>query len=97
MEAIAALIILVPVLVPVANQLGIDLTHFGVVIVFNLMLGLLTPPVGICLYISAQFAQVRVEEVFREVLPFLGAALVVLLLITAFPGLVLFLPNQLMR
>ncbi len=96
LEAVAALTIFVPILVPVVQHLGIDLVHFGVVVVFNLMLGLLTPPVGICLYITASFAEVRVEKVFRAVMPFLLLAVAVLLLITLVPGLVLFLPGLLM-
>lgn len=93
LEAIAALTIFVPILVPIASTHGIDLTHLGIVVVFNLMLGLLTPPVGICLYIAGQFAEVRIEKVFREVLPFFALGVGVLLLITIFPALVLFLPN----
>ncbi|MGL4495064.1 MAG: TRAP transporter large permease [Beijerinckiaceae bacterium] len=93
MEAIAAMIILIPVLIPIVQAAGIDLIHFGLVMVFNLMLGLLTPPVGILLYICGNFANVKIERVVREVLPFLGVGLVVLLLITLFPSLVLWLPN----
>lgn len=96
LEAIAALTIIVPILVPIAITLGIDLTHLGVVVVLTLMLGLLTPPVGICLYIAAHFAETRIESVFREVLPFLALGIAVLLLITLFPQLVLFLPNLVM-
>lgn len=96
LEAIAALTIIVPILVPIANAHGIDLTHLGVVLVLNLMLGLLTPPVGICLYIAAHFAETRIENVFREVLPFLALGIAVLLVITLFPQLVLFLPNLIM-
>jgi C4-dicarboxylate transporter, DctM subunit len=97
MEAIAAMIILIPVLIPIVQALGIDLVHFGLVMVFNLMLGLLTPPVGILLYICGNFAQVKIERVVREVLPFLGVGLVVLLLITLFPGLVLWLPRAMLN
>lgn len=93
MEAIAALLILVPVLVPVVQAVGIDLTHFGLVMVFNLMLGLLTPPVGILLYICANFAEVKLEDEIRDVMPFLYMGLIVLLLITIFPELVLWLPR----
>jgi TRAP-type transport system large permease protein len=97
MEAIAAMLILIPVLIPIVQAVGIDLVHFGLVMVFNLMLGLLTPPVGILLYICANFAEVKLEDEVREVLPFLGMGLLVLLLITAFPTLVLWLPNLLLR
>ncbi|PTM40975.1 TRAP transporter large permease [Bosea sp. 124] len=93
MEAIAAMIILVPVLIPIVEAVGIDLVHFGLVLVFNLMLGLLTPPVGILLYICGNFAQVKIESVIREVLPFLAVGLAVLVVITLFPQTVLWLPN----
>ncbi|WP_366554581.1 TRAP transporter large permease [Aquibaculum sediminis] len=96
LEAIAALTIFVPILVPIVLMYGIDPVHFGVIVVFNLMLGLLTPPVGICLYIAGQFAQARIEAVFREVVPFFLLGFGVLLLITLFPGLVLFLPRLFM-
>lgn len=97
MEAIAAMIILIPVLIPIVQAAGIDLIHFGLVMVFNLMLGLLTPPVGILLYICGNFAQVKIERVVREVLPFLAVGVVVLLLITLFPQLVLWLPDLVLK
>ena len=97
MEAIAAMIILIPVLIPVVQAAGVDLIHFGLVMVFNLMLGLLTPPVGILLYICGNFAGVKIERVVREVLPFLGVGLLVLLLITLVPGLVTWLPNLVLK
>lgn len=97
MEAIAAMIILIPVLIPIVQAAGVDLVHFGLVMVFNLMLGLLTPPVGILLYICGNFAGVKIERVVREVLPFLGVGLAVLLLITFFPSLVLWLPNLMLK
>ena len=93
MEAIAAMIILIPVLIPIVEAAGIDLVHFGLVMVFNLMLGLLTPPVGILLYICGNFANVRIEAVVKEVIPFLGVGLIILALITVFPSLVLWLPK----
>src|SRR5215207_8050444 len=93
MEAIAAMLILIPVLIPIVQAVGVDLVHFGLIMVFNLMLGLLTPPVGILLYICANFAEIRLEEEVRAVLPFLAMGLLVLVLITYFPALVLWLPN----
>jgi tripartite ATP-independent transporter DctM subunit len=96
MEAIAAMLILIPVLIPIVQTAGVDLVHFGLIMVFNLMLGLLTPPVGILLYICANFAEVKLEDEVKAVLPFLGVGLLVLLLITLFPPLVLWLPNLLL-
>ncbi|PSC05353.1 C4-dicarboxylate ABC transporter permease [Alsobacter soli] len=93
MEAIAAMLILIPVLVPIVQAAGVDLVHFGLVMVFNLMLGLLTPPVGILLYICANFAEIRLEDEVKAVMPFLLMGVLVLVLITLIPGLVLWLPN----
>ncbi|WP_296575640.1 TRAP transporter large permease [Phreatobacter sp.] len=95
MEPLPALFILIPVLVPVVQAVGIDLVHFGLVMVFNLCLGLITPPVGILLYICANFAGVKLEEESRELGPFLLAGLVVLAIISFFPSTVLWLPRVL--
>ncbi len=96
MEPLPALLILIPVLVPVVGAVGIDLVHFGLVMVFNLCLGLITPPVGILLYICAKFANVRLEEEAKELTPFLIAGVVVLVVITVFPSTVLWLPKVLL-
>ena len=92
MDTLAALIILVPVLLPIANNLGIDPVQFGVVIGFNLIQGLITPPLGIVLFISAQIAGVRFERVVRALIPFLICNLLTLVLISLFPVLTLQLP-----
>jgi TRAP-type transport system large permease protein len=94
MEPLPALLILIPVLVPVVKAVGIDLVHFGLVMVFNLCIGLITPPVGILLYICAKFANVTLEEESRELTPFLIASITVLLIITLFPSTVLWLPGM---
>jgi tripartite ATP-independent transporter DctM subunit len=96
MEANAALIMLVPVLFPVALKLGIDPIHVSVVIVVNLCIGLITPPVGLCLNLSSLMAGVSLEKGTREVLPFLGFALLVLALITFVPGLATWFPDLLL-
>jgi C4-dicarboxylate transporter DctM subunit len=93
MEAIAAMLILIPVLIPIVEAAGVDLIHFGLIMVFNLILGLLTPPVGILLYICANFAEIRFEEEVKAVIPFLAMGLLVLGLITYLPALVLWLPR----
>jgi tripartite ATP-independent transporter DctM subunit len=93
MEALAALVILVPVFLPVIQALGIDPVHFGVVMVLNLMVGTLTPPIGIVLFVVARVAQLPFEQVTRATAPFLVPLAAVLVLITVFPGLVLFLPR----
>jgi tripartite ATP-independent transporter DctM subunit len=93
MEALAALIILVPVFMPVIKAVGIDPVHFGVVMVLNLMIGTLTPPIGIVLFVVARVAQLPFEAVTRATAPFLVPLVAVLLLITVFPELVLFVPR----
>jgi tripartite ATP-independent transporter DctM subunit len=93
MEALAALIILVPVFMPVIKAVGIDPVHFGLVMVLNLMIGTLTPPVGIVLFVVARVAKLPFEEVTRATAPFLIPLVAVLLLVTVFPELVLWLPR----
>ena len=78
-----------------AQGLGIDLVHLGVVMVANLMIGTLTPPFGMMTYVAAGIAKVPLHAVFRELLPFLLALAAVLVLITYVPGLVLWLPGLL--
>lgn len=96
LESLAALIILTPILAPIAFGLGIDPVHFGLIVVLNLALGALTPPVGGLMYITCSILNVRVVDYFRSVLPLLSAQLFVLLLLSLFPVLVTFLPNLLM-
>lgn len=95
METIAAISILVPILMPVAAQFGIDPVHLGIIVILNLMLGLLTPPVGMVLFVLARVSKVPFEQCVRATLPFLAPLLAVLLLLSFVPGLVLWLPNLL--
>jgi tripartite ATP-independent transporter DctM subunit len=93
METIAAMNILVPVLAPLLVSVGIDPIHFGIVMVLNLMIGTLTPPFGMVLFIMNKVSGVPLEKVIRATMPFLIPLGVVLLLITVYPELVTFLPN----
>lgn len=95
METIAAISILVPVLMPVAAQFGIDPVHLGIIVILNLMLGLLTPPVGMVLFVLARVSKVPFEQCVRATLPFLAPLLAVLLLLSFVPDLVLWLPDLL--
>ncbi|WP_425286780.1 TRAP transporter large permease [Nitratireductor aquibiodomus] len=95
METIAAISILVPVLMPVAAQFGIDPVHLGIIVILNLMLGLLTPPVGMVLFVLSRVSRVPFEQCVRATLPFLVPLLAVLLLLTFIPQLVLWLPRLL--
>lgn len=93
LEPISVLIVLTPVLVPVIGYAGIDTVHFGVIMVFNLMIGLVTPPMGLVLYVVGDVSGEKFEHVVKDILPFYLPMLLVLLLITAFPNLVLWLPD----
>ncbi|MGV0984189.1 MAG: TRAP transporter large permease [Limnohabitans sp.] len=94
LEPTAAITILVPILVPICQKLGIDLVHFGLVMVLNLMIGLLHPPMGMVLFVLARVARLSVEATTRAILPWLFPLLGSLAVITYFPGLVLWLPKQ---
>lgn len=94
-EANAAIVIFVPILYPVVLQMGVDPIHFGVIIVFNLCLGLVTPPVGLCLNLASKIARCSLVESIRQSGWFFVVGAIVLLLITYWPQLPLFLPNAL--
>ena len=89
MEMIAAMVILVPILVPIVVAAGVDPVHFGIILVMNLVLGALTPPMGVLVFTTARVGRADVVEVFRAILPFIGALLVALALITYVPALTL--------
>ncbi len=93
METIAALIILFAPLLAVATQVGIDPVHFATFAVLNLMIGLSTPPIGVCLFICASIGRISLWEITVAIWPFLLSNLVVLALVTAIPGLSLWLPR----
>ncbi|NOI23811.1 TRAP transporter large permease [Vibrio mediterranei] len=93
LEPISILIILTPVLLPIVSAAGIDPVHFGVVLVFNLMIGLVTPPMGLVLYVVSDIGRTSLESVVKDILPFFVPMLLVLLLITAFPAITLALPD----
>ncbi|MEI7783651.1 MAG: TRAP transporter large permease [Betaproteobacteria bacterium] len=93
LEPTAAITILVPILVPICQQLGIDLVHFGLVMVLNLMIGLLHPPMGMVLFVLARVAQLSVERTTMAILPWLIPLLGSLAIITYLPSLVLWLPK----
>ena len=89
MEMIAAMVILVPILVPIVVAAGIDPVHFGIVIVMNLVLGALTPPLGVLVFTTARVGQADVVATFRAIMPFIAVLLVVLALVTYLPALTL--------
>ncbi|MEM5494896.1 TRAP transporter large permease [Hoeflea sp. AS16] len=97
METIAAITILTPVLLPVAVGLGMDPVHFGIVMILNLMIGLLTPPVGMVLYVLSKVAHVSFERCVMATAPFLVPLIVVLMMLTFIPELSMWLPTLLYR
>ena len=95
LEGTAILLIIVPVFIPTAEALGIDMVHFGVVVVVNIMIGLITPPYGLLLFIMSNISGSPLRHIVRDVLPFLFAMIGALALITFVPELVLWLPRLL--
>jgi len=93
LEGTTILLIIVPVLLPTAQALGIDPVHFGVVAVVNIMIGLITPPYGLLLFMMVKIAEVPLRDLVREVMPFLAVMIGALAVITLVPELVLYLPR----
>ncbi|WP_237214834.1 TRAP transporter large permease [Falsiroseomonas oryziterrae] len=94
LEGSTILLVVVPVLIPTAQALGVDMVHFGIVVVVNIMIGLITPPYGLLLFIVAKLSDAPLSAVVRHTLPFIAAMLGALTLITFVPDLVLWLPRQ---
>jgi len=88
-EAMAAMLILIPILAPAAASYGIDPVQFGVIVVLNLIIGTITPPMGIVLFVVTRIADIRFETMARAILPWLVPLLAVLLPITLYPPLTL--------
>ncbi len=93
LEGTTILLVIVPIFIPTVKALGIDGVHFGVVVVVNVMIGLLTPPFGLLLFVVASMTRQPLAAIVREVAPFVGAAIVALALITFVPETVLWLPR----
>ncbi|WP_067142946.1 TRAP transporter large permease [Oceanivirga salmonicida] len=95
METIAALVILFPVLLPIALEIGMEPTQFAIICVLNLMIGLTTPPVGVCLFVGSSIGKISILEATKAILPFIMVSLLVLLLVSFVPSITLFLPSLL--
>ena len=93
METLAAIVILTPILLPIVTPLGVDPVHFGVIMVVNLAIGFITPPVGVNLFVASGIANLRLERIAKAALPMLGLMILVLLLLTYIPDICLWLPN----
>jgi len=94
-DATAILVLTVPIILPIGNQIGVDPIVLGVLMILSLMIGLLTPPVGTVLFVTAAVSKTRIGEVFRGSLPFIIPLLVICVLIIAFPSAVMWLPGVL--
>ena len=91
MEALAAIVILVPILLPIVTKVGVDPVHFGIIMVVNLAIGFVTPPVGVNLFVASSVAKVKLGDVSKQVLPILGLMILVLLAVTYIPEISLML------
>jgi tripartite ATP-independent transporter DctM subunit len=94
-DATAILVLTVPIILPIANQIGVDPIMLGLLMILSLMIGLLTPPVGTVLFVTAAVSRTRIGEVFRGTLPFIVPLLIICALIIAFPTAVMWLPEVL--
>jgi TRAP-type C4-dicarboxylate transport system permease large subunit len=93
LEGIAAMLVLVPILHPIAVSMGIDPTHFGILVVFNLMIGLITPPMGLCLFVADSVAGVGLGRLTRQIMPLFLVELLALIIIAFVPVTVTGLPR----
>jgi tripartite ATP-independent transporter DctM subunit len=93
LDASTVLLVIVPILIPTAQALGIDMVHFGLVVVVNLMIGLITPPYGLLLFIVANITKAPFSAIVKDTLPFIYALIAALAIMTAFPDFVLWLPR----
>jgi C4-dicarboxylate transporter DctM subunit len=95
MDALPAIIILMPILVPAGVALGMDPIHIGIFVAANVSMSLFTPPVGVCLYVACGLSKLPIEAVFKPLLPFMGMLLITLLTISYVPEITLFIPRLL--
>jgi tripartite ATP-independent transporter DctM subunit len=93
LEGTTILLVIVPVIIPTAKALGIDMVHFGIMSVLNIMIGLITPPYGLLLFIMTRIAEVPLRDIVRDVMPFLLVMIGALTIVTFLPDVVLFLPR----
>ena len=92
-DTTSAIVIFAPLFIPICTSLGVDLVHFGMIMAVNLTIGMCTPPLGVCLFVSSSIAKISLKDQMRDLLPMLGVLIIVLLLVTYIPGLTLWLPG----
>ena len=93
MDGTTAMIILAPILAPVVKALGIDMVYFGTVLVVNCAIGAITPPFGVVIYLIAPMMKMKVDDFIKELMPFIGVLVFVLVIMVVFPPIVTWLPN----
>ncbi len=96
-DTVSALVIFAPLFLPLIAKFGIDPVHFGLIMAVNLTIGMCTPPLGVCLFVSSSIAKVSLKDMMRDLMPLLIALLIVLAIITYIPQTVLWLPNLLVK
>jgi len=94
LETISSIVVIVPVFMPLALQLGVDPVAFGVVLLINSAIGINLPPVGFCLYTACSISGVRLKQTTRAILPFIGVLMIDLALVSIFPDIALMLPDR---
>jgi C4-dicarboxylate transporter DctM subunit len=94
-DTISALVIFTPLLLPLAMSVGVDPIHFGIILAVNLTIGMITPPVGVVLFVTTAIAKLSIREMMRDLTPMIGVLVVALAIITYWPGLVMWVPNLL--
>ena len=93
METLCAIMILAPILYPVVTAMGVDVTHFGIIMVVNLAIGFITPPLGVNLFVASRVGETTLDTVIKGIIPFLALMIITLLAITYIPAISMFLPN----
>lgn len=93
MDSTPAILILSPILYPIAALYGVDIIHFGMIVVLNTSIGFITPPVGLNLFVACSIGDIKFTTVVRNVLPYLFIMIVALILVTYFPSVALFIPR----
>jgi TRAP-type C4-dicarboxylate transport system permease large subunit len=97
LDPLPAILIFTPIFLPIAMQIGMGKTHFTITMVFGFVIGLITPPVGSCLYFGAAISGLRVEQFVKDLVPFIIAISLVLVLIAFFPPIVEFVPGLMFK
>ena len=95
METGAAILLVTPILYPLAMAIGLDPIHFGVIMTYNLAVGLITPPMALNLFVGSQVSGLPVAKIVKPVLPFLAASMIILAIVSLWPGLSMLLPSLL--